>query len=191
MTWTTNLTYSTAVRNDTTGTCSGNAGCHVSSGTNIQWGQTQVGTNDCRLCHQGTADVNSYAWEGTATGISKVSSTEYGAVGHGSANGNATGCMACHDIIVPHDQTAGLTGHEPLPAPRPGGRRRPGLLVLVQQRELPPVGGTATNEGALGLTDGAIQNHERANFASPQVNTWGFTPKCVDCHDRHGDGGER
>ena len=188
VTWTTNLTYSTAVRNDTTGTCSGNAGCHVSSGTNIQWGQTQVGTNDCRLCHQGTADVNSYAWEGTATGISKVSSTEYGAVGHGSANGNATGCMACHDITVPHDQTAGLTGTNPFRLVDQVAGGGLDFSCSFNNASCHP-SGTATNEGALGLTYGAIQNHERANFASPQVNTWGFTPKCVDCHDPHGDGG--
>jgi hypothetical protein len=31
-------------------------------------------------------------------------------------------------------------------------------------------------------------NHERASFTAPGVDTWSFTPKCVDCHDPHGDG---
>jgi hypothetical protein len=36
-----------------------------------------------------------------------------------------------------------------------------------------------------------VVDHTRANMQTgytPQVGTWTYTPKCVDCHDPHGDG---
>ena len=175
----TNLTYS-AARGVLTGTCSGTSGCHVAA-TNIQWNETQATVDDCSVCHQNSADTNDY--NGTNDSASMVSSTEYSNVGHGlAANGNKT-CMDCHDISVGHD--VAMTGPNPF---RLGDPDAVGGFTCSEDVAGCHVAAQATNEAALGLTYGTIVNHERANFASPYVETWGFTPKCVDCHDPHGDG---
>ena len=190
VTWTGAPFYSTATRNDLTGTCSGAAACHVSSGTNIQWGQTQVATNDCKVCHQGAADTDNFAWEDTATGISRINITEYSAAGHGSANGiGTTDCMGCHDIAQAHVNSSDLSGGTGNPFRlRNLGGTGPNGFTCSYNNAACHLGATPTNEGALGLTYGGIVNHDQtAMGAQSQVSTWGFAPKCVDCHDPHGD----
>jgi predicted CxxxxCH...CXXCH cytochrome family protein len=141
-----------------------NVSCHL--GVTLRWG----GVGRCEDCHRvTTADVDDYVYGG-ASAKAVVNYQQYTSVGHGKKIGNYRysnntpanlGCTACHKASVAHN--------------------------------------TASNPFRLTTSIGSIciachpatsqKNHIMNNMVNNSVTTWNFTPKCVDCHDPHGDNG--
>ena len=114
-------------------------------------------------------DVNNWAWDGTTQSkVSDQAGGEYATRGHGA---KSVVCAGCHDSAVAHDLT--MAGANPF--------RLSGGFTCSQ------VAGCHT-----GATTSVVVDHTSANMVTagytPQVAAWSFTPKCVDCHDPHGDG---
>ncbi|MHB8836157.1 MAG: CxxxxCH/CxxCH domain c-type cytochrome, partial [Candidatus Methylomirabilia bacterium] len=158
------------------------AACH--GGVSVQWTD---GTPDiaCDVCHAnaggtkvGVVDVNNWSWDGTTQSkINDQAGGEYATRGHGKTLPAATACAGCHDSAVAHDLT--MAGTNPF-------RLQGGAAFTCSNSAGSCHDGTPTASVA------TVVDHTRANMVTagyaPQVAAWTFTPKCVDCHDPHGDG---
>jgi len=147
--------------------CSGtDTACHGSN--TPRWG----GSLACADCHADTGalgtEVDDYTFGNAPAGTATINMNEYNSVGHGLStaskyafsnnSGAGLACEDCHNPSVQHD--------------------------------------TATNPFRLNNADvnafcatchDATQadHHSKANTGGD--GDWNFTPKCVDCHDPHGD----
>ncbi len=177
--------------NSTNKTCS--VTCHGSA--TPQWGGTLA--NGCFDCHSGT-EVGYKPQDdyGTAGTPNPVDMNEYLYSGHGRdsasgaypgsgnppagfsnyAVGSTSDCYNCHDSNASH------TTKDPADPFRLGvwAQNVDGLCLDCH-------GTSPTNPNAATKTTG-IQTHSQAVFGSNANYSWPFTPKCVDCHDPHGDG---
>ncbi|MHB8912943.1 MAG: hypothetical protein ACYC42_09940, partial [Lysobacter sp.] len=156
------------------------AACH--GGVSVQWTD---GTPDitCDVCHAnaggtkvGVVDVNNWSWDGTTQSkINDQAGGEYATRGHGKTLPAATACAGCHDSAVAHDLT--MAGTNPF-------RLSAGFTCSSAAANC--------HDGAPTATVATVVDHTRENMVSagyaPQVAAWTYTPKCVDCHDPHGDG---
>jgi predicted CxxxxCH...CXXCH cytochrome family protein len=145
------------------GTCSTTV-CHGSE--EPTWGGSIM---SCSSCHSSTsADVDDFTWESFTGTVSNVNSTEWTSFGHAKAN-VSKGCMDCHSFSIGPRQRIEL-----LP-PRPGEVLREPRHLLQQHR------------GGVPHRDYLVQDRVRDQYGA-QPHWDSFTPKCVDCHDPHGDG---
>ncbi|RMG56811.1 MAG: CxxxxCH/CxxCH domain-containing protein, partial [Deltaproteobacteria bacterium] len=173
-----------------THTCS--VSCHGSD--TPRWGGTLP--NGCLSCHAGTEmpykPQNDYGTPGTPNPVDVI---EYKESGHGrdAASGPYPGsgnppagfsnyqvgltsdCYKCHDPNASH------TTKDPTDPFRLGqwAQNIDGLCLDCH-------GTNPTNPDAATQATG-IQTHSESVFGSNANYTWPFTPKCVDCHDPHGD----
>ncbi|MBI5695946.1 MAG: CxxxxCH/CxxCH domain-containing protein [Nitrospirae bacterium] len=168
-------TYNTGTK-----TCTNtDAACHGASA--MRWGSTAT----CQTCHQVTAAETDNFNYGDAT-KGTVNFYEYTSVGHGkkgiyrytaqaganlscesSSASNTVG--GCHRASTPHNATGNP-------------------FRLVSSATIKP---TVPNSlcATTCHTSPAVQNHVKAITGGTKYTTWFFTPKCVDCHDPHGDSG--
>ncbi|HEY5998524.1 MAG TPA: CxxxxCH/CxxCH domain-containing protein, partial [bacterium] len=173
------------------GTCS-TTNCH--GGNSVAWSAT---TMSCDICHGESGgspvdgDVNNFAMrDWTQSKVDAAGSVaEYGAAGHGV---KGVACSGCHSSAVNHDAT-GAPGSNTLPGSNPfrlidqDGNSGNGVQFSCTW------GGDAgqCHDGSPTLSVGAVHNHSSTDMVNagytPQVNTWGFTPQCLSCHDPHGD----
>jgi len=158
--------------------CSGtDAGCH--GATTPRWG----GTLRCEDCHFNTGAIGSETDDYTYNNGTRatINQTEWTTQGHGKASGNYywtqqpaanLSCTDCHTYSVKH----GMSSNP---------------FRLISSATIRP-----SNNSTLclschnGTTAVAAAHHNSTNVAAvyPSANaTWTFTPKCVDCHDPHGD----
>ena len=153
--------------------------CH--GGVSVAWAN---GTITCDGCHStttntkmGVVDVNNWTWDGTTQSkVSDQAGGEYAMRGHGKTT-PATTCAQCHDSAVAHDLT--MAGANPF-------RLQGGAGFSCANN-------TANcHDGAPTASVTTVVDHTSANMVTagytPQVGAWSYTPKCVDCHDPHGDG---
>jgi hypothetical protein len=160
------LDYS-AAREDLTGTCTNTAACHDSSTGNIQWIQEQTVEDDCALCHEGASDVDDV--NGANDSASMIDAGDFTATGHGKG-GVAKGCMDCHLTSAGHDFA--MSGSNP--------------FRLGNSYSDPDT--FCSNEAAgCHVTSTGRITHNETN-AGANRTPWGWSPKCTDCHDPHGDG---
>ena len=168
-------------------TCSGTAACHVSAGTDIQWGQTHCRRPTACSATRERPTRDNFAWEDTATGIpgSTTPSTQR------SATARPTAGKRC--IELPRHRPAArqfsdrrLAGSTPSASANLGGTGPNGFTCSYNNAAC-HLGATPTNEGALGLTYGGIGITTRPTMGGRRSRPGAFTPKCVDCHDPHGD----
>ncbi len=159
--------------------CSNTAtGCHGT--TTMRWG----GTGTCQTCHATTGtEVNDYVY-GNGTQAT-ISMTQYTSIGHGrkigryaysnqsgasSANHSAarkvSDCSTCHDSTVLHNMTSGAT---------------PNFFRLK--------GGGDPNALCSSCHSTTTEAHHNQANTGGNANWAILTPKCVDCHDPHGDTG--
>ncbi|TAL18747.1 CxxxxCH/CxxCH domain-containing protein, partial [bacterium] len=173
--------------NDAGNTCTALT-CHSAT---LLWTNAAVLCSDCHS--DPTVDVNNFV--GNDGILSKVSTAEFSGAsgrGHGTtAIVTPTApkvCADCHDKTVGHDFSAALNGTNPYRL-KDLDAGTGGLQFTCSDNIAGcHVSATATNEAALSLTYGNIVSHtDAAMGADSDVVTWGFTPKCVDCHDPHGD----
>jgi len=148
--------------------CSGTA-CHGS--TVLRWG----GTATCEDCHFNTGaignETDDYTFGNNTT--AQINQTEWQNAGHGRTSGTYSwtqntaanlGCTDCHSYAVQHN-----LGTNPFRLTNPN----PDTLC------------TATCH-----TSATVIHHNSSNMTANYGTanaTWSFTPKCVDCHDPHGD----
>jgi predicted CxxxxCH...CXXCH cytochrome family protein len=134
-------------------------GCHGT--TVMRWG----GSGSCVDCHQvTTSDVDDYTYNNGTKAV--INFYDYTSVGHGKKStyrytGRAGANLGCLDC---HTASAahGLTTN-------------PFRLLNAD-----------TNALCLSCHTAGISNHDLAHVGQ---GTWSWTPKCVDCHDPHGDSG--
>jgi predicted CxxxxCH...CXXCH cytochrome family protein len=158
-----------------TKTCTNTAAaCHGTS--TMRWG----GTANCETCHGvTTADVSNYTYNNGTKSV--VNMDQYTSVGHGKVTGNyrysgSTGaansskgarqvasCETCHDAAVTHNTA--------------------GNYFRLKNANVDTMCTTAL--GCHSVTTTA--HHNKTNTGGNAA--WEFTPKCVDCHDPHGDNG--
>ncbi|MBI5696131.1 MAG: CxxxxCH/CxxCH domain-containing protein [Nitrospirae bacterium] len=160
--------------------CSGTASsCH--GATTPRWG----GSLACADCHQVTAAETDNFSYGDATKAT-VNFYEYTSVGHGkkgtyryTANAGANlSCTSTSDTNTVGGCHRGVTAHNVTGNP----------FRLVSSATIKP---TVPNSlcATTCHTSPAVQNHVKAITGGTKYATWFFTPKCVDCHDPHGDNG--
>ena len=162
-----------------------NVTCHGGLGTvTPSWG----GSANCEDCHLSSKDVDDFTFFNGTT--ARLSQTEWETRGHGrpagslypfSNNSSAnktcryTGpYTGCHSSAVPH-------GTETNPFRLYTSPSYPDGLCLECHKTgvaLPVVTHSMANMSAAGWDNGG---------PSGNWGTWDFTPKCVDCHDPHGD----
>ena len=186
--------------------------CHGGNPTPV-WGDP-IG---CEDCHFSSDDVDDFIY-GSFTGIqAKINQSQYTTSGHGRAintnfktgnYGPAIKCQKCHDSTISHgdetnpfrlrtgpdsnvlclkchgtgtsfeimDFAANIFG---IPGPTDlvcEACHSYGTFGLVSSTHIPK---NIRSHSFDGISEaGALQNH----------TTWRITPKCVDCHDPHGDG---
>jgi predicted CxxxxCH...CXXCH cytochrome family protein len=159
--------------------CSGtdSTSCHGS--TTPRWG----GTLRCEDCHFNTGAIGSETDDYTYNNGTRatINQTEWTTEGHGKTNGNYywtqqpaanLSCTDCHDYNVKH----GMSSNP---------------FRLISSATIRPTdNSTLCLSCHNGTTAVAAAHHNDTNIAAvyPSANaTWTFTPKCVDCHDPHGD----
>ncbi|MDH3976504.1 MAG: CxxxxCH/CxxCH domain-containing protein, partial [Deltaproteobacteria bacterium] len=171
--------YSTSTKKCYNVTCHGGSGSETPS-----WG----GTANCEDCHVGSSDIDDFTFFNNTT--ARLSQTEWETRGHGrpagslypfsnnsSANKSCryTGPYSgCHSSAVPH-------GTETNPFRLYTSPSYPDGLCLECHKTgvaLPVVTHSMANMSAAGWENGG---------PSGNWGVWDFTPKCVDCHDPHGD----
>ena len=137
----------------------------------MRWG----GTGTCSDCHQVTvAETDNFSY-GDLTKAT-VNYYEYTSVGHGkkgtyrysgNVGANKT-CTDCHDTSKAH------------------GLARNPFRLISSATVKPTSPDTLCQQAACHGTTQAQHDYAHVNGS---VTTWTFTPKCVDCHDPHGDNG--
>jgi len=147
--------------------CSGTAsGCH--SGDTPRWG----GSIPCQNCHADNGaigtEVDDYTFGNAPAGTATINMNEYNSVGHGLStaskytfsnnSGAGLACEDCHDSSVKHN-----LGSNPFRL----SNANPNTLCATCHDATQADHHNQTNTGGNG--------------------DWNFTPKCVDCHDPHGD----
>ncbi len=159
----------------TYGACTTNI-CHSDSiGANIAWNAAPTTCSQCHTVSGSGSDVNNFA--GNDGVASKVSSAEWTAYGHGAKAAVGNNCTYCHSVstAIPHDTTSGLTGSNPF--------RLTGSASQLNNFCSNPAAGCHQAVSS-------VKNHDQT-VMDPVVRTWpsapAWTPKCVDCHDAHGD----
>jgi predicted CxxxxCH...CXXCH cytochrome family protein len=134
-------------------------GCHGT--TTMRWG----GTGSCIDCHKTTGvETDDYVY-GNATKAT-IGFYEWTSVGHGKTGtyrytGRTGANKVCEDC-----HSAAVAHNTPT---------NPFRLTNAD-----------TDALCAGCHGGSIGNHDFAHVAQ---GTWSWTPKCVDCHDPHGDKG--
>lgn len=158
------------------GTCT-NVTCHGGAGSSVDWGTPTV---DCQACHfDNTADLDDYTWTNITSAtmaIAQIYSSDWAARGHGldsgstypdsTNNGAQKVCSNCHDSGVTH-----------FDATNP-------FRVTAAYKDDP--NGLCMQGGC----HDTYQSHTLANLTSAGYASdapWAWTPKCIDCHDPHGD----
>ncbi|MBI5191143.1 MAG: CxxxxCH/CxxCH domain-containing protein [Nitrospirae bacterium] len=140
------------------------AGCHGT--TTMRWG----GSGTCSTCHQvTTAEDDDYTYGSLPKAT--VNFYEYTSVGHGKKGayrytgntGADLACTSCHSMTTPHNA-----------ATNP--------FRLISSATIKP----SQPNTLCASCHGTVGNHDFAHVAQ---GTWSWTPKCVDCHDPHGDNG--
>ncbi|MDH3976639.1 MAG: hypothetical protein OEV42_20440, partial [Deltaproteobacteria bacterium] len=169
----------------TTSVC---ASCHNGGApeAKFDWYST-VATQTCDTCHLTTGDVDDFSYTNLTSAtkvVAKIDTTEFSGRGHGKTGGSYdyTGnpaankvCTNCHDSTVNHNDGSN--------AFRTLWSGDPDTFCLGCH------GSGAQLQGAFATITG-IQNHSRTNIQNAgynNVTTWRFIPKCIDCHDPHGD----
>ncbi|MDT8316473.1 MAG: CxxxxCH/CxxCH domain-containing protein [bacterium] len=163
---------------DGTNTCE-NADCHGEN--SVVW---TAGAQTCDSCHNGASDADNFTYSNLSGVVAKINNTEYTNSGHGrttaypvSGNPGANkGCTDCHTATKDH--STGATYFRLL------NTDDPNTLCLSCH------GSGAELTGAFGTITG-YQGHTYDNLSTAgytNLTTWHFTPKCIDCHDPHGDG---
>lgn len=166
--------------------------CH-GGGSSPAWGDSGY----CTDCHYSSvADLDDDAnFTNFSGAVAKLYSSEWVTRGHGRESGSGaydiTGnnpaekfCTSCHDDTLGHGDS-----DRPFRTKHDTGD----TLGDLDEFCLNCHGDTATVNDAgwiFGVVTG-IQNHSYANISTggyKNLTTWRFTPKCVDCHDPHGDG---
>jgi predicted CxxxxCH...CXXCH cytochrome family protein len=155
--------------------CSGTdaSNCHGTSVT-PRWG----GTLACQDCHLNTGAIGTETDDWTYGNGTKatINFSEFTSVGHGrigayrytgNPGANLT-CTNCHDPNVQH-----------------GTATDPFRLISSATRH-PSDPNTICLDCHNGTTAVLEANHDLAHVGQ---GTWSWTPKCVDCHDPHGDNG--
>jgi predicted CxxxxCH...CXXCH cytochrome family protein len=152
------------------------AACH--GGVSVSWATTSPLT--CDVCHSntggsktGVTDVNNWAWDNTQSKVSDQTSGEYATRGHGV---KSIACGDCHDSALAHDPA--MTTN---PFRLMGGAAFSCSSSAANCHDGSPTATVAT------VTDHTSANMSAAGY-TPNVDIWGFVPKCIDCHDPHGDG---
>lgn len=160
--------------------------CHDNKATPA-WG----GSAACEDCHYTSGDTDDFTFSSFSGVVAKVYSSQWTTRGHGrpAASGaypysgnNAANktCSACHDSTVKHNASGNYfrlksdTGGDSV------------VLCLGCHGS----GSEITKSWSVLGTVTGIQNHTYANLSTAGFNnltTWHFTPKCIDCHDPHGD----
>jgi len=160
---------STGSYDDVNKRCSGtdNNTCH--GATPIRWGATAY----CIDCHvvYGTAESDNFVY-GSAPKAT-INFEEWTSAGHGKTGtyrytGNTGAnkvCEDCHSKAAAH----GLS-YNP--------------FRLISSATIKPTAPNTLCESCHNTT--SIKNHE---FSVVNQGSWGWSPKCVDCHDPHGDKG--
>ena len=149
-----------------------NVSCH--SGLTMRWG----GVGTCETCHLVTTtetDNFNYGDSIAAT----INFDQWTSVGHGKKGayrysnnpGANLGCTACHTAATPHN-----TASNPFRL----------ISTNVVSTVKPSVPDTLCQQASCHAS--TPSNHNAANVGG-SVTNWYFTPKCVDCHDPHGDNG--
>ncbi|MDH3976124.1 MAG: right-handed parallel beta-helix repeat-containing protein [Deltaproteobacteria bacterium] len=159
-----------------------NASCH---GGNITppWGNTI----ECESCHGNAYDVDDYArWTNFTGVVAQIYTSDFTVRGHGRTTGNydITGnggadrvCKDCHDQTAPH-----------------GGAEKPFRTQISGDPDtfcLSCHGSGAQLQGAFSSITG-IKSHTFTGMSEAggyqNHTSWRIAPKCIDCHDPHGDG---
>lgn len=176
------------------GTCRNN-NCHATQqgarSETIRWGSdTPPGCINCHRSAVGDVDDGAFTYNnGTKA---EIYSTEWTKRGHGKGSGTYPfstssaankNCYDCHKEEVPHTSANSFR-----------------LYTSNPDRFCLNCHGSVGQLGSWGLTFGnvtGILNHSWTNMSTmgykdPLTNLngkagWNFTPKCIDCHDPHGD----
>ncbi|MHC4815764.1 MAG: CxxxxCH/CxxCH domain c-type cytochrome, partial [Planctomycetota bacterium] len=151
------------------GSCSA-GGCHPGD---IVWGSSPT---NCDQCHVSDTDVNDFV--GNNQQASFIDTGEFDAVGHGQPSGPNLGCLDCHDLLAPHDDSANLDSLANPFRLNAGFTCTDNAANCHDGNPTPSVATVVTHSSTAMSTAGY----------TPQVDSWSFDPKCVDCHDPHGDG---
>jgi predicted CxxxxCH...CXXCH cytochrome family protein len=159
-----------AVGDTNYGSCDSGA-CHDAS-VDITWDSSPT---NCTDCHYNTSDVNSY--DGQDKTASVVASGQWSSFGH-SAQGIA--CLDCHALSVSHDFSAALDSTS-----------NPFRLGTTGAPWTGAPDTFCSNAGAgchAASPASDVITHSDENMTASK-RTWpSWDPKCVDCHDPHGDG---
>lgn len=153
--------------NDGSDQCS-NVDCH---GENVvSWTPGALG---CGNCHEGASDVDNWIYSNLSGTVAKIDTAEYNSTGHGNFGKN---CDDCHDGALSH--TTSTTYF------RLYSTTEPDTFCLYCHGS-----GSELMNGWFGNVTG-IQGHTYSNMSAAaygNLTTWSYTPKCIDCHDPHGD----
>ncbi|MDF1527284.1 MAG: hypothetical protein P1S59_13665, partial [bacterium] len=154
------------------GTCDSGA-CHDAA-VDIAWDATPT---NCTDCHYNTLEVNNF--NGRDETASVIASAQYTGQGHGMANTPDKGCLDCHAMSTGHDFSAALNvSSNPF---RLGTTGAP-------YAGTPDVFCMSSSAGCHASAPAAdVVSHTDENMTAAK-RTWpSWDPKCVDCHDPHGD----
>jgi predicted CxxxxCH...CXXCH cytochrome family protein len=159
-----------AVGDTSYGSCDSGA-CHDAA-IDIAW---DASPTNCTDCHYNDNDVNSF--DGQDKTASVVASGQWSSYGH-SAQGIA--CLDCHALSAAHDFSAALDStSNPF---RLGTTGAP-------YAGTPDVFCSNTAAGCHNASPAAdVMSHTDENMTAAKRSWPSWDPKCVDCHDPHGDG---
>ena len=165
----------TGTWNATSKTCT-NVSCHGPNSGTLRWG----GHGNCQQCHgvNTNTEVDDFTFGNHTTAT--ISLLQYTSVGHGKTgtyrySGNVGAnlqCTSCHTESTAHN-TAG----------------NPFRLISTNVRAgvyPSQVDTVCLYCHSTGIEVHNFHNTSTSAYANPK---WLFTPKCVDCHDPHGDMG--
>ena len=168
----------TGTWNATSKTCT-NVSCHGPNSGTLRWG----GHGNCQSCHgvNSNTEVDDFTFGNHTTAT--ISMLQYTSVGHGKTgtyaySGNAGAnkqCTDCHTESTAHNT--------------PGNPFR-----LISTNVRAGVYPSQPDTVCLYCHNSGIAVHNFHNTSTSYTGTypnpvWLFTPKCVDCHDPHGDMG--
>ncbi|MDF1527424.1 MAG: hypothetical protein P1S59_14440 [bacterium] len=154
------------------GTCDSGA-CHDAA-VDPAWNATPS-LLGCSDCHYNTLDVNSFnGQDETASAVATgTASSEWTGRGHGA---KSIACLDCHAMSQAHDFTAALSNANAF-------RLTTGFTCTDNAANC--------HDGNPTASVATVVNHSKTAMSiagyNTQVDSWSITPKCVDCHDPHGD----